>query len=186
MSNQHPILKRGEVLVGFSTAKRWNPLSAAIRAVTGAPCSHAWLLFYDERLHRLMVMEAHVTFQVVPYENWLNDNEVVALVHPAVDLGSGLLTLADHLGTAYNIVGLLEVLPLKLARWIHLHWRRFKLRLRHPLTSGHSLFCSQAVVVAMHASGYPDSWKLDADSTSPADLFQFFREHHAKFEEPQP
>lgn len=184
MSFQYPVLVKGEVAVGFSTARRWNPLSALIRWITHADCSHAWLLYHDDDLRLLMVMEAHITFQIVPYENWLRENRVIALVHPGHNINPGLRDLAMHLGSYYDVGGLLGVLPVKIARWLKEHFHRLKLKLKNPWANGHSLFCSEAVVIALHASGFPGAWALRSDSTSPQDLLDFFRQRNTSMEAP--
>lgn len=184
MSFGHPILNKGEVAIGFSTGRGWNPLSALIRWFTQSECSHAWLLYDDVDLRMLMVMESHITFQLVPYEAWLKDNRVVALIHPGHDLDPGLRELALRLGSYYDVGGLLGMLPVQLGRWLQQFFRGLKLRLRNPWNSGRTLFCSEAVVLALHASGYPGSWQLEAPATSPQELLAFFRERNAKQEAP--
>jgi hypothetical protein len=184
MSFNYPTLVTGEVMVGFSTARHWNPLSALIRWLTKAKCSHTWLLYDDVDLRMLMVMEAHITFQLVPYETWLRDNRVIALVHTGIDLNVGLRSLAMRLGSIYDVSGLFGILPVKFGRWLQHHFHRLHLKIRNPWNAGRSLFCSEAVTLALHASGYPGSWQLDAGSTSPQDLLDFFLQNNVRTEVP--
>lgn len=184
MSFINPEVVDGEILVGFSTARRWNLLSAVIRFLTKSECSHSWLLYNDVDLKMLMVMEAHVTFQLVPYTAWLKDNRVVALVHPGHDLVPGLRELALRLGSYYDVGGLLGMLPIEIGRWLQHTFRGLKLRLRNPWNNGRTLFCSEAVVVALRASSYPGASSLEAPSIGPQDLFRFFRDRNARMEAP--
>lgn len=184
MSYAYPTVQKGEVLVGFSTARRWNPLSALIRWVTRADCSHAWLLYDDEDLRMLMVMESHVTFQLVPYEQWLKDNRVVALFHPGHDLNPGLRELAQRLGSYYDVGGLLGVLPVKLGRWLKVTFRGLRLRVRNPWNSAWTLFCSEAVAFALQASQFPGAQQLERASIAPSELCQFLRGRNIREEAP--
>jgi hypothetical protein len=184
MSYAYPTVQKGEVLVGFSTARSWNPLSALIRWVTGSSCSHAWLLYDDEDLRMLMVMESHITFQLVPYEAWLKSNRVVALYHPGHDLNPGLRELALRLGSYYDVGGLLGVLPVKLGRWLKATFRGLRLRVRNPWNSSGALFCSEAVAFALQASDFPGAQRLERTSVSPQELCEFLFERNVRVEAP--
>ena len=68
------------VFVGFSTPRRWNPLSWLIRVGTHSPASHAWLLVEDPLFKLRLVLEAHTTgFRLVTLARFAKDNEVVLI-----------------------------------------------------------------------------------------------------------
>lgn len=179
MSHRYPKIAPGEVLIGFSTGRRWNPLSALIRVVTSSVCSHTWLLYHDERLGMPMVMEAHYEFRLIPYERFVLDNKIVDLVHPSWDLSKGLRDTAYWLGAYYDVGGLLGMFPVMIGRWVKHHWRHLKLRWHNALESKRGLFCAEAVVRALHASGCPGSWQLAATESSPQDILDFFLANNA-------
>jgi hypothetical protein len=70
-----------------------------------------------------------------------------------------------------------------LGRWLMHRFRCLRLRLRNPWNSGGSLFCSEAVTMALHAINYPGSWSLMAGSESPQSLLNFFRKRNTQMEE---
>lgn len=184
MSLVYPMVPKGEVMVGFSTSRRWNPLSALIKWFTKAECSHAWLLYEDSDLRMLMVMEAHLTFQLVPYETWQKDNRVIALFHPEHDLDPGLRELALCLGTYYDVGGLLGVLPVTLGRWLKKVFKGWRLRFRNPWNNTRSLFCSEAVAKALQASNFPGAQSIESASVSPQELLEFLRSRNVRMEAP--
>lgn len=165
-----PTLQAGEVLVGFSRPKKWNPLSALIMWFTKSPCSHTWLLYLDTDLRLPMVMEAHITFQLLPLEVFEAQNRVVAYARPGCDLNAGLRKAALWLGSFYDVPGLLGMIPVMLKRL----WRGAKARMRNPMNSPKSVFCSEAVTFVLRESDYKPASGLSASSTSPKDLYNLF------------
>lgn len=156
------------VYVGFSTPRRWNPLSALIRAMMKSPASHAWLLVEDPLFQLRLVLEAHSTgFRLVSLAQFVKDNKVVALVEPAHPLEPGLPEAGGWLGDEFDVLGLVGIFLTMVAKW-------FKRRAwRNPFTSTRALFCSEAVVRVMKAARYPGAERLGDETTTPAELLAF-------------
>jgi hypothetical protein len=157
------------VYVGFSTPRRWNPLSALIRAMMRSKASHAWLLVEDPLFGLRLVLEAHSTgFRLVSLASFVRDNKVVAIVAPAHDLGHGMPEAGGWLGDEFDVLGLFGIFLTMVAKW-------FKRKAwRNPFTSSRALFCSEAVVRVMKAAHYPGAARLGDETTTPAELLAFF------------
>lgn len=117
-----------------------------------------------------MVMEAHLTFQLVPMEVFEAHNRVVALARTGTDLNPGLRKAALWLGSFYDVAGLLGMVPVMLRRL----WRGVRSRVRNPWNSSRSMFCSEAVAFALCEANYPGAEGLPPSSTSPQDLYDLF------------
>jgi len=158
------------VLVGFSTPRRWNPLSWLIRLGTGSPASHAWLLVEDPLFQLRLVLEAHSTgFRLVTLARFARDNRIVALVQPAHPIDRGLPNAGAWLGEEFDAIGLLGMAWVVFRRLIHLAPRR------NPFRSARALFCSESVVRTLRAAGYPGAESLGDEDETPADVFDFLR-----------
>jgi hypothetical protein len=156
------------VFVGFSTPRRWNPLSALIRAMMRSTASHAWLLVEDPAFQLRLVLEAHSTgFRLVSFATFVRDNKVVALVEPAQPIDPGLPEAGGWLGDEFDVLGLFGIFLTLVGRWFRRRpWR-------NPFTSSHALFCSEAVVRVLKAAHYPGAQRLGNETTTPADLLTF-------------
>jgi hypothetical protein len=157
------------VFVGFSTPRRWNPLSALIRAMTGSRTSHAWLLVEDPLFDLRLVLEAHSSgFRLVSFPRFVKDNVVVALVDPSHPIEPGLPAAGSWLGESFDVLGLFGIFLTLVARW-------FKQRpWKNPFPSTRSLFCSESVIRTLEAAGYPGVERLPAEETTPGELLAFF------------
>lgn len=156
------------VLVGFSTPRRWNPLSALIRAMTHSRTSHAWLLVEDPAFQLRLVLEAHSSgFRLISFTRFVKDNVVVALVEPSSPIDDGLPAAGQWLGESFDVLGLFGIFLTLIARWFQQRpWR-------NPFPTPSALFCSEAVVRALRAARYPGSEALHPEETTPADLLTF-------------
>jgi hypothetical protein len=158
------------VFVGFSTPRRWNPLSALIRAMTHSRTSHAWLLVEDPAFELRLVLEAHSSgFRLVSFTRFVKDNVVVALVEPSHPVDPGLPSAGEWLGESFDVLGLFGIFLTLVGRWFRQRpWR-------NPFPTPSALFCSEAVIRTLRAAGYPGSDALDPEGTTPAELLGFFR-----------
>lgn len=156
------------VFVGFSTPRRWNPLSALIRVMTRSRTSHAWLLVEDPAFRLRLVLEAHSSgFRLVSFTRFVKDNVVVALVEPAQPLDGALPEAGEWLGDSFDVIGLFGIFLTLVARWFRQRpWR-------NPFPTPSALFCSEAVIRTLRAARYPGSDALDPESTTPAELLAF-------------
>jgi hypothetical protein len=157
------------VFVGFSTPRRWNPLSALIRWMTRSRTSHAWLLVEDPVFRLRLVLEAHSTgFRLVSFTRFVKENKVIALVAPAHAVDGGLPDAGEWLGERFDPLGLFGIFLTLVARWFRQRpWR-------NPFPTASAMFCSEAVVRTLKAAEYPGSEALEDETTSPADLLAFF------------
>lgn len=155
-------------LVGFSKPRKMNPLSALIMKLTGSKASHAFFIYFDQDYRTEVVMEASAHgFRHIPLGAFVNKNEIVKVIEPDFPIDEGLRWVAlNYLGSSYSwgeLIGMAFVLM----------GRMFKQKYKNPFSSKKSMFCSEAVVVALQQSMYPGSEALVANETSPADLLQF-------------
>jgi hypothetical protein len=156
------------VLVGFSTPRRWNPLSALIRAMTRSRVSHAWLLVEDPVFELRLVLEAHSSgFRLVSFARFVKENVVVALVEPSHPVDAGLPAAGAWLGESFDVLGLFGIFLTLVARWLEQRpWR-------NPFPSTRSLFCSESVIRTLQAAGYPGAGALPVEETTPGELLAF-------------
>jgi hypothetical protein len=162
------------VFVGFSTPRRWNPLSALIRAMTRSRTSHAWLLVEDPAFELRLVLEAHTTgFRLISFTRFVKDNVVVALVEPSHPVAPGLPAAGAWLGESFDVLGLVGIFLTLVGRWFRQRpWR-------NPFPSARSLFCSEAVIRTLQAAAYPGAADLHAEETTPGELLAFFEKDPA-------
>src|SRR5512137_856341 len=115
------------VTVGFSTPKKWMPLSWAIKKLTRSEASHAWLLVDAPVFGLRVVMDSHLSgFRLVPFEHFLEKNRVVALAVPRWDLGAGVSAQAQEVGDGYDYLGLAGMV------YVTLMWKWFKKSVKNP------------------------------------------------------
>lgn len=157
------------IIVGFSTPKKWNPLSWAIRKLTKSEASHAWLLVDDPVFGVRMVMDAHLTgLRLIPFERFVEASTVIALAVPRWGIENGLAVQAKGIGSKYDLIGLAGV------AYVKLMWILFKKKVTNPLRSPGVLFCSEAVTIVLQESLYPGAEVMDPESVAPGDLMAFF------------
>jgi hypothetical protein len=158
-----------QVTVGFSTPKKWMPLSWAIKLLTKSEASHAWLLVDDPVFGLRVVMDSHLSgFRLIPFEHFLLTNRVIALAVPTWDLSVGVSAQVKDVGDGYDYLGLAGML------YVTLMWKWFKKSVKNPFRTK-TMFCSEAVMLVLQASKYPDSEAYDAESVWPGELMEFFR-----------
>ncbi len=159
------------VLVGFSTPTRWNPLSWAIRVATHSAASHAWLLIEDPAFQLRLVLEAHSTgFRLVSLGRFARENRIVALAIPASPLDRGLPPAGRWLGDRFDARGLLGMAWVVARRLLGLEGGK------NPFKSAQALFCSESVVRALTAAGYPGAHDLGDEDLTPQDVLDFLRD----------
>jgi hypothetical protein len=158
------------VFVGFSTPRRWNPLSWLIRVLTRSRVSHAWLLVDDPAFQLRLVLEAHSNgFRLVTLARFALDNRVVALVQPAHPLDRGLPEAGTWLGEEFDTIGLVGMAWVVLRRLFHLSPGK------NPFRSARALFCSESVVRTLKAAGYPGAEGLGDEDETPEDVLDFLQ-----------
>jgi hypothetical protein len=155
--------------IGFSTPKKFNPISWLVRKISGSTASHAFFIYSDKDWQADMVMEAHeLGFRLIPLAHFEKKNEIVASFVPKQTIDDGVRFVAlEYLGTVYDFGGLFGGALLMLGRWLKRKWH-------NPWDSSHAVFCSEAVVIAMQKTNYPGAGLLVARDTTPQDLLQFF------------
>jgi hypothetical protein len=155
------------VVIGFSTRPA-NPLSMLIRKMTGAKCSHAWLLVNEDFFGRPMVMEAtEWGVRLVDADIFWKRNKVVRIYKPNVDLLPAVRTSGDVIGGIYDFWGLLGMgFVTVIARWLHK-------KITNPLQSPHSLFCSELIMQILRKGKHPNAEMFDPGTTSPQMIYVF-------------
>lgn len=153
--------------IGFSTSASW--ISGVIRTVTSSKASHAFILYWDQDFQTHMVLEAaRDGFRLVTFERFLMHNTVVELIDVQSTLNQGLAHVSSWVGSRYDTLGLFGMVWVVLGKWLKRRWK-------NPFGSSRSMFCSEAIVRALRADGFPEASKLDPEATSPADLLAFLR-----------
>lgn len=156
------------VFVAFSTPKRWNLLSWAIRRASFSKASHAFLLVDDPIFRLRLVMEAHSSgFRLVTLARFARANRIVSVIVPAHPLDAGLPRAGSWLGEAFDTLGIVGMALVLLRRLLELS------PVRSPLHSPTALFCSEAVVRTLKAAGYPGAEALGNEDSTPEDVRQF-------------
>jgi hypothetical protein len=157
--------------LGFSTPRRFNPVSWAVRKLTKSRCSHTWLCYWDSEWNMDVVMEAHeLGFRLIPFTRFKRENNVVRVVTLRQDIELGVRWAAKHLGDAYDFGGLLGM------AWVLLG-RMFKKRFNNPLQNSHAMFCSEMAVEVLKRSNVTWAKPLVASEVSPADLLEYVEAH---------
>ena len=157
------------IRIGFTTQIK-SPVSWLVRKLTKSQCSHAIFVYFDKDWQTDMVMEAaDVGFRLISLEKFKKSNEIIALIAPPVDIDVGFKYVGlEYLGTMFDYFGLLGNGPILLGRWLKRKWH-------NPWNSPKSLFCSEAVVVALQKSGVPGADVLVPQDTTPQDLMDFMQ-----------
>lgn len=158
------------VTIGFSTTNK--VASRLIRWAARAPCSHAWVAFYDSALGLRMVMQAEWRgFELRPWARWARENRLVAEYRvTGLQMAEPLRMLARELGGNYDFKSAFWV---GLRSWLHRFFRtRFSLR---PSRTPHQLMCSEAVTRLLTWAGAPFPQGLDPELISPGDLLKLVR-----------
>jgi len=154
-----------KVSVGFSTSRKL--VSRIIRRVTRSKVSHTWLLVSDSFLGVDMVMQATLGgFQMTSYEAFKKHHQIITLLEPNHSLSTGVKQSAQWLGFRYDYAGLFGAAFVIMGRWFRKKWG-------NPFNDADALFCSEAVVRVLQASGYPGAEVLDASTVTPQDLLAF-------------
>lgn len=155
--------------IGFSTPKRFNPVSWLVRTITGSKVSHAFFVYHDVDFDMDMVMEAHeLGFRLTPFERFKKKNQIVGLYVPKQSVDVGLKYVAQqYLGTVYDYGGLIGEFVVMLGRWLKRKWK-------NPLRGSKNVFCSEAICIAMQKSPGYEHFEEDPDSVDPQTLMMYF------------
>jgi hypothetical protein len=157
----------------FSTPKHFNPVSWVVRKFTGSRVSHAAFLYWDTDFDMDMVMEAHeLGFRLTPLKHFERHNQIVKLAVPKNVIDVGLKVVANrYLGSMYDYAGLIGMAVVMFGRFLKRKWK-------NPFRGAKSVYCSEAVILAMKASPGYGGLDLDSDS-SPQDLLEYFEKNEA-------
>lgn len=150
--------------VGFS--KDGSLPSRLIRWLTGAPCSHAFLIVDLQDLGQPEVWEASAFgIRTISLRRFTEANAIVARFDFGSALAPGVRAAVDELGEFYDFGGLLGMALVLVGRWLHKKWH-------NPLHRSGSLFCSEMVTQVLQASGQGGERvaALVPETTSPGDL----------------
>lgn len=154
------------IKIGFSASD--SLISRAIRWFTRSQASHAFLVVEGGFFGVTVVMEAtNGGFRIVPFEHYVNEHtRLVRLVEPRTSLDEGVRRAALWLGEHYDYGGLFGMAIVMVGRWLRRKWR-------NPWQNARAMFCSEAVVYVLQASGYEGADRLSPSETSPEDLMTF-------------
>jgi hypothetical protein len=169
MSEGTPISKGRTTLVGFSTPRRFNPVSWLVRRFTKSECSHCFFLYWDDDFECDMVLESHeLGFRLITWQRFVKKNRIIALVEPAHDLDPGFLKLGEWVGSVYDFGGLIGQAAVQFGRFLKRKWR-------NPFQSSQAMFCSESIARCMQWAGHPDAHRFTPKETAPQDLLVFYR-----------
>jgi hypothetical protein len=158
------------VRIGFSTPKAFNPVSWVVKRATGSRASHAFFVYFDVDFEMEVVLEAHeLGFRLIPRAHFERGNRIVKLVSPRHAVDVGLKKVAHrYLGSMYDYAGLFGMVVVLVGRWLSRKWK-------NPFRGSKSVYCSEAVILAMKASAGYETLGLHSDS-SPQDLLDYFEQ----------
>lgn len=163
MGNQYPIR------MGFSTSK--GIISWLIRKVTRSKVSHAWVTFRDETLNKTVVMHAtRMGFHLEPWVMFVKHNDIKAQFTCTLDLLPGAQYMADWLGTKYDFKSIVGFVWIWIASW-------FKRKVKNPVRDTSKMVCSEAMTILIQKACVTRSEKLDPESTTPEQLWDFIGGH---------
>lgn len=154
--------------IGFSTPKKFNPVSWLVRKLTGSQVSHAFFVYMDSDWGEDFVMEAHeLGFRIVSLEKFKKANNILRLIIPKKSIDEGTRRVAlEYVGTRYDYEELFGMIVVVVGRWLKAKWK-------NPFRSTSKVFCSEAVVRAMLLSPGYETISLDTD-TDPQELLTWF------------
>ena len=150
--------------VGFSTSSAWY--SRCIRWFTKAQCSHAFLI--SQALGVVVsIEEGTFGYGIRTLSNMESSgSRVVQVLETSVDLDEAVAKSFQWLGSRYDYAGLIGMSWVMLCRWLGK-------KVRNPLASSHSMFCSESVTRVLQLAKYPGADALDPSSTDPETLRKF-------------
>lgn len=153
--------------IGFSTPKKFNPVSWLVKQTSRSTVSHCFFVYHDRDWDSDMVMEAHeLGFRLIPLAHFEKQNEIIASFVPVVPVDDGVKFVAlEYLGSAYDFAG----------GFLLLLWRWFGRKWRNPMINAKAIVCSEAVVIALQRVGYPGAAGLTQNDVMPQDLLEFFK-----------
>ena len=157
------------IRVGFSSATGfWSILSYIIQKSTGRPYSHCWFLLEDEDAIRgvpvVLESNSHGGLHMVPFIGYGVGKKIVKIITPPIPLGPGVDAIISHLGTGYDVSGLLgEGVIVAFREW-------FKRKVANPFRNSKQMWCSEAVAFAMDTAKYPNMKPDDWQRCTPGDV----------------
>lgn len=155
------------IQIGFNTSNAL--ISRIIRFFTRQEVSHAFIVYDDEEFGGKFVLEANWDgYHVKPYEEAVKGSTKIILVEPRYNVTELLKVCSQWLGKPYDYPGLVGNVPVMISRW-------FKKKAKNPTQNPKAMFCSEAIAVALQKIGYPGADELDASTTTPQDLLDFFK-----------
>jgi hypothetical protein len=152
------------VLVSAGFSKDNSAPSRIIRDVTGAPCSHAFLILDVAEFGQEVVWEASAFgLRQITLARFLAANTLVDRVSFGTALQPGIRWAIDELGDRYSFLKLFGMGVVYAGRALKKKWD-------NPAHSAHSMFCSELVTTVLQKSGVPAVVGLVPEDTSPGDL----------------
>ena len=147
--------------IGFSYGNGLPGLfSKLIMFFTHAPCSHVWLLYWDHDFDAEMVMEAHTTWRLVPFDDFKKKNFIVKIFVPKTSIDAGLKLGGRLLGSRYDVEGLVGNLIVIVGEWFNRKWH-------NPFRSARMVFCSEGVLRVMRAAAYAGVGSFNVNEVRP-------------------
>lgn len=161
------LANRSKVRVGFSASD--TLISRVIRLFSRQKFSHSFLIYEDMDFGGTYVMEAAWDGYVLRHrDEALKDATLIVILDPTHDISNILQVSGKWLGSHYDYPGLVGAALVSLGRWA-------RVKIRNPLQDAKAVFCSESIVVGLQQIGYPGAGRLDAATTTPTDLFNFFK-----------
>jgi uncharacterized protein YycO len=157
------------IYIGFSTQKKWNPLSWILRICQGVPYSHVYVRFHSDSLQRDLVYQAsELSVHFVGWDRFREKAKVVKEYPIQVSAEAKTKTLQFAIDNAGKPYGWPELFGFV---WICLN-RKFGRKVNNPLgDKAKSFVCSELVAAVLIELGY----KIveDLDTVSPKDMDEF-------------
>jgi len=150
--------------VGFSTSNAWY--SRVIRWFTKAQCSHAFLISQALGV-TVGIEEGTFGYGIRTLSNMeTSGSTIVQVLEAPVVLDDAVAQSFAWLGSRYDYQGLLGMSWVVLMRWLGK-------KVKNPLASSRSMFCSESVTRVLQLAKYPGADRLDPSATDPETLRKF-------------
>jgi hypothetical protein len=115
-----------------------------------------------------MVLEAHYTFQAVPYSWFAARNKIVAEyeIKQLPDMQSPELLvsiISNYLGARYDYTGIVGGIIVSIGKWLKTKWK-------NPFGDPKYPTCSESVARGLQGINFPGAAQFDIESVPPQDI----------------
>lgn len=163
-------IKNDSLFVGFSRPSGWfEPFSWLIRLVCWSPYSHAYIKYFDSYANRWIIFQASgLKVNFIGHELFSTEEFICGEFEIPITSDIKLSTIQfaiDNVGTPYGVLQIAGFVWVLLANL-------FGNKVKNPLYSGSSWFCSEIVTQILdQIKSIGDT--MDPSTATPKDVYNF-------------